>query len=111
MGERKRFLYNVLSMGKLFGKVKTSFHERSEDNLYRIEGMAPLGKGFAFGLEHLLAMFLSALVSWLLSKGMSYRTVARWVGDTESVVLETYSHLVPDEKDQIANFFDETYED
>lgn len=32
-------------------------------------------------------------------------------GDTESVVLETYSHLVPDEKDQIANFLDETNED
>ena len=28
-----------------------------------------------------------------------------------SVVLETYSHLVPDEKDQIANFLDETYDD
>ena len=39
---------------------------------------------------------------------MSYRTVARWVGDTESVVLETYSHLVPDEKNDIANFLDDT---
>ncbi len=54
--------------------------------------------------------FRHSCVSWLLSKGMSYRTVARWVGDTESVVLETYSHLVPDEKDQIANFLDETYD-
>ena len=55
--------------------------------------------------------FRHSCVSWLLSKGMSYRTVARWVGDTESVVLKTYSHLVPDEKDQIANFLDETYDD
>jgi len=35
---------------------------------------------------------------------MSYRTVARWVGETEAVVLSTYSHLLPDEKDQIAEF-------
>lgn len=40
-------------------------------------------------------------VSYLLSQGMSYRTVARWVGDTEEVVLQAYSHLIPDEKDQI----------
>ena len=45
-------------------------------------------------------------MSWLLSKGMNYCTVARWVGDTESVVLETYSHLIPDEKNEIANFLD-----
>ena len=60
------------------------------------------------GLPHIkIHGFRHSCVSWLLSKGMSYRTVARWVGDTESVVLETYSHLVPDEKDQIANFLDE----
>lgn len=35
---------------------------------------------------------------------MSYRTVVRWVGDTEAVVLPTYSHLLPYEKDQIAGF-------
>ena len=45
-------------------------------------------------------------MSLLLSEGMRYRTVARWVGDTEAVVLQTYSHLVPDEKDQIADFLD-----
>ena len=64
------------------------------------------------GLPHMKVHgFRHSCVSWLLSKGMSYRTVARWVGDTESVVLETYSHLVPDEKDQIANFLDETYDE
>jgi len=48
--------------------------------------------------------FRHSCVSWLLSNGMNYRTVARWVGDTESVVLSTYSHLIPGEKDQIAVF-------
>ena len=48
--------------------------------------------------------FRHSCVSWLLSNGMSYRTVARWVGDTEKVILQTYSHLIPDEKDQIAQF-------
>ena len=35
---------------------------------------------------------------------MSYRTVPRWVGDTEQVELQTYPHLLPDEKDEIADF-------
>ena len=35
---------------------------------------------------------------------MSHRAVARWVGDTEAVILQTYSHLLPDEKDAIADF-------
>ena len=48
--------------------------------------------------------FRHSCVSWLLSNGMNYRTVARWVGDTEAVVLSTYSHLIPGEKDQIAVF-------
>ncbi|MBQ7243705.1 MAG: tyrosine-type recombinase/integrase [Bacilli bacterium] len=33
--------------------------------------------------------FRHSCVSYLLSKGMSYRTVARWVGGTEAVVLQT----------------------
>lgn len=52
--------------------------------------------------------FRHSCVSWLLSNGMNYRTVARWVGDTESVVLSTYSHLIPGEKDQIAIFLNGT---
>ena len=28
--------------------------------------------------------------------------VARWVGDTESMVLSTYSHLIPSEKQDMA---------
>lgn len=55
--------------------------------------------------------FRHSCVSYLLSKGMSYRTVARWVGDTEAVVLQTYSHLLPDEKDQIADFLDGNKDD
>ena len=48
--------------------------------------------------------FRHSCVSWLLSNGQNYRAVARWVGDTEAVVLSTYSHLIPGEKDQIAVF-------
>lgn len=48
--------------------------------------------------------FRHSCVSYLLSKGTSYRTVARWVGDTEQIVLQTYSHPLPGEKDEIADF-------
>ena len=59
------------------------------------------------GLPHMKVHgFRHSCVSYLLSQGMSYRTVARWVGDTETVVLQTYSHLLPDEKDEIATFLD-----
>lgn len=34
--------------------------------------------------------------------GISPRLVARWVGDTESMVLPTYSHLLPSEKQDMA---------
>lgn len=57
------------------------------------------------GLPHMKVHgFRHSCVSWLLSQGMSHRTVARWVGDTEAVILQTYSHLLPDEKDAIADF-------
>ena len=57
------------------------------------------------GLPHMRVHgFRHSCVSWLLSQGMSHRTVARWVGDTEAVILQTYSHLLPDEKDAIADF-------
>ena len=60
------------------------------------------------GLPHIkIHGFRHSCVSYLLSQGMSYRTVARWVGDTEEVVLQTYSHLIPDEKDQIGKFLDD----
>lgn len=50
--------------------------------------------------------FRHSCVSYLLSQGMNYRTVARWVGDTEEVILQTYSHLIADEKDRIGQFLD-----
>lgn len=57
------------------------------------------------GLPHIKVHgFRHSCVSYLLSQGMSYRTIARWVGDTEEVVLQTYSHLIPDEKGQIGKF-------
>ena len=58
------------------------------------------------GLEPIrLHEFRHSCVSHLLSNGMSYRTVARWVGDTEEMILSTYSHLLPDEKTAISDFF------
>jgi integrase len=46
--------------------------------------------------------FRHSCVSNLLMHGISPRLVARWVGDTESMVLSTYSHLLPSEKQDMA---------
>ena len=45
-------------------------------------------------------------VSNLLASGLSVRVVARWVGDTERMVQDTYSYLLPNEKDVTKDFFD-----
>lgn len=50
--------------------------------------------------------FLLSCVTSLLASGLSVRVVARWVGDTERMVQETYSHLLASEKDVIKYFFD-----
>ena len=46
--------------------------------------------------------FRHSCVSNLLMSGISPRLVSRWVGDTESMVLSTYSHLLPSEKQDMA---------
>lgn len=50
--------------------------------------------------------FRHSCVSNLLASGLPVRVVARWVGDTERMVQDTYSHLLPSEKDIIKDFFD-----
>ncbi|MBQ4255769.1 MAG: hypothetical protein II721_07290 [Bacilli bacterium] len=42
----------------------------------------------------------------LVASGLPVRVVARWVGDTERMVQNTYSHLLRSEKDIIKDFFD-----
>ena len=50
--------------------------------------------------------FRHSCVSNLLASGLSVRVVSRWVGDAERMVQETYSHLLPSEKDVIKDFYD-----
>ena len=50
--------------------------------------------------------FRHSCVSNLLASSLSVRVVARWVWNTERMVQETYSHLLPVEKDVIKDFFD-----
>lgn len=50
--------------------------------------------------------FRHSCVSNLLASGLFVSVVSRWVGDTEMMVQETYSHLLPSEKDVIKDFFD-----
>ena len=39
------------------------------DNLYRLDGRVPLGKAIPFGLQHVLAMFVSNLTPIILITG------------------------------------------
>jgi integrase len=50
--------------------------------------------------------FRHSCASNLLSQGLPLRVVARWLGDTEATVSSTYSHLLPDEKSLIKDYFD-----
>ena len=51
--------------------------------------------------------FRHSCVSNLLMHKQPVRLVARWVGDTETMVLNTYSHLLPNEKSVIADFMNQ----
>lgn len=51
--------------------------------------------------------FRHSCVSNLLMHKLPVRLVARWVGDTESMVLNTYSLLLPSEKMTIADFIND----
>ena len=50
--------------------------------------------------------FRHSCVSNLLANSLSVRVVAHWVGDTERMVRDSYSHLLPSEKEVIKDFFD-----
>ncbi len=52
--------------------------------------------------------FRHSCASNLIRSGFPVRIVAQWLGDTEATVLSFYSHMFPDEKDSISNFFSET---
>jgi site-specific recombinase XerD len=39
-------------------------------------------------------------VSACLSEGISVRAVAEFIGDTEATVQETYSHMMPDDRER-----------
>lgn len=66
--------------------------------MLRYSGMAKLKPIKIHGFRHSCA-------SNLLKNGISPRIVAQWLGDNENTVLSVYSHLLPDEKDQIADFY------
>ena len=51
--------------------------------------------------------FCHSCLSNSLASGLSVRVVARRVGNTERMVRETYSHLLPSEKNVIKDFFDD----
>ena len=42
------------------------------DNLYRLDGRVPLGKAIPFGLQHVLAMFVSNLTPIILITGSAH---------------------------------------
>jgi hypothetical protein len=46
------------------------------------------------------ACAIAAAASAWLSAGVSVAAVAAWLGDTQQTVLDTYSHLMPDDTDR-----------
>jgi integrase len=50
--------------------------------------------------------FRHSCASNLIRANFPVRIVAQWLGDTESTILEYYSHMFPDEANSIGRFFD-----
>lgn len=44
-------------------------HDKSIDNIYKLDGKVPVGKAIPFGLQHILAMFVANIASILIVAG------------------------------------------
>jgi integrase len=83
-----RPVFVVTYSGAPIGSVKTA--------LARACTLAKLEAGVsAYTLRHTAA-------SWLVSKGMSTRKVAEFLGTSEQIVLDHYGHLAPDFQEEAA---------
>lgn len=63
----------VNRMGKTAKTAKTAGNaaDCSINNIYRLEGRVPIGKAIPFGLQHILAMFVSNLAPITIIAGAS----------------------------------------
>lgn len=59
--EPLRFLLYQFNGGAIMAKTASADHSVSIDNIYRLDGRVPIGKAIPFGLQHVLAMFVSNL--------------------------------------------------
>ena len=53
-------------MKKLLQSWKSFWANRSSDNMFRLDGAVPFSKGVAFGVQHVLSMFVSNILPILL---------------------------------------------
>lgn len=44
-------------------------HDKSIDNIYKLDGKVPVGKAIPFGLQHILAMFVANIAPILIVAG------------------------------------------
>ncbi|MDD6957473.1 MAG: solute carrier family 23 protein, partial [Spirochaetales bacterium] len=50
---------------------KEKFKDASSENIYRLDGMVPVLKAIPFGLQHVLAMFVSNVVPVMIIAGLA----------------------------------------
>lgn len=67
----------------------------SISNIYKLDGRVPIGKAIPFGLQHILAMFVSNLAPITrCRKGTGYRSRA-WYASSERNVRSRYRNDDP----------------
>lgn len=59
------------SYGEKTAKTAGNAADCSINNIYRLEGRVPIGKAIPFGLQHILAMFVSNLAPITIIAGAS----------------------------------------
>ena len=52
-------------------------HDKSIDNIYKLDGKVPVGKAIPFGLQHILAMFVANIAPILIVAGACGRSAAQ----------------------------------
>ena len=72
------------------GKPANASADCSINNIYRLEGRVPIGKAIPFGLQHILAMFVSNLAPITIIAGAAQPALSQ----TQVAILPvSYTHL------------------
>jgi len=65
-------------------------HDKSIDNIYKLDGKVPVGKAIPFGLQHILAMFVANIAPILIVAGACGLSAAQTTNLVQCAMMIAY---------------------